>query len=30
VGKKPGIVLITGVDPENPRLTSGSRAIRLV
>ncbi len=28
-GKKPGIVLITGVDTEKPRLTSGSRAIRL-
>ncbi len=29
-GKKPGIVLITGTDPEKPVLTSGSRALRLV
>ncbi len=29
VGKKPGLVLITGCDPENPTLTSRSRAKRL-
>jgi imidazolonepropionase-like amidohydrolase len=30
IGKKPGIVLISDIDPENLKLTSGSKIKRLV